>query len=631
MRFKDTLRISDGLVFLLGNEAIARGALEGGIGLASAYPGTPSSEIVESLMKVKDELDIYVEWSVNEKVAFEVAYAAAISGVRSLVAMKHVGLNVAADPLMSSAYTGVKNGFVIVSADDPSMWSSQNEQDNRFYGLHAYIPVFEPCDPSEAKELTKFALEFSSEMKHPVILRTTTRISHSRGPVKLGEIPKPVTKGHFDKDWRYVLIPANARRNRLSMLKRWEAIEDAVNNTKFNKIEGEGGNLIIASGISYSHVRESIDMLGVRNKVKILKIATTHPIPEKLLLKSLENTDKILVVEELEPFIETHVRNLLYNEGIRIPIYGKKFTGIPFELTLPRVTKAIAEFLGIPYTLREVTNNKKIDVPPRPPALCPGCPYRPLFFELRRYINQEKLSAVLVGDIGCYSLGYNPPFKVQDIIIEMGGSIGVGNGLSRVIDDVVISLIGDSTFFHAGIPPLINAVYNEAPLIVIVLDNEITAMTGHQPSPSTRISDRGRSVLIENVVKGIGVKYVRTIDPFNINEFRLVLKEAINHVKDKRQPAVIIARRRCALQVSREIRIQGIEVPSYIVDEVRCIGCKICYDWFSCPAISPKENNKAWIDPELCIGCSACVQVCPVNAIKPAKQYDIESVEKLWR
>ena len=303
MRFKDLVCLKTGKALLLGNEAIARGALEAGIGVAAAYPGTPSSEIVESLMQVRDLLGIYVEWSVNEKVAFEVAYAAAISGVRSLVAMKHVGLNVASDPLMSSAYTGVKEGFVIVSADDPSMWSSQNEQDNRFYGLHAYIPVFEPSSPAEAKELTKYSYGFSSQFKHPVILRITTRISHTRAVVDLGEVGKPKTKGVFIKEPRYVLIPTNARRNKLELVEKINRMVKELSKSPFNKVEGSGGLAVIASGIAYLYVKEALEKLKLGSEVTLIKLSTVYPIPKYLLIDALKDVKKVLVVEEVDPFL----------------------------------------------------------------------------------------------------------------------------------------------------------------------------------------------------------------------------------------------------------------------------------------------------------------------------------------
>ncbi|MEO3993265.1 MAG: indolepyruvate ferredoxin oxidoreductase subunit alpha [Desulfurococcaceae archaeon TW002] len=631
MSFKSLVGVSSGRYLLLGNEAIARGALEGGLGFAAAYPGTPSSEILEALVSVKDVVGIHAEWSVNEKVAFEAAYGASLAGINALTAMKHVGMNVAADPLMSSAYTGVEGALVIVTADDPSMHSSQNEQDNRWYGVHAYIPVFEPFEADEAKKMTKYVFEFSRRFKHPVILRTTTRVSHSRGVVELGPIPEVRVRGKFNKEDRFVVVPAIARKNKIRLLEKWDAISEVVNEVPFNRIEGDGKELIIASGGAYSYVMEALDYFKIRDKVKVLKIGTPVPLPKKLLIEAAEEVDRILVIEELDSLVETNVKSVLHDSRIEAEVRGKDLVGYEFELNHLRVRKAIAKFLGLNYSAPQTLNQPVVNVPNRIPTFCPGCPYRPLFFELRRLVNQEKIPYIASGDIGCYSLGYNPPYRMQDIIIEMGSSIGVGYGLSITTDDNVIAIIGDSTFYHAGLPPLVNAVWHRKPLIVIILDNEITAMTGHQPTPSSKDGEGTRYIPIENVVSGLGVRFVEVIDPFDIKTVREVTKKALSYVRENMEPAVIIARRRCALEVIRDIRRAGVEIVPYVVLEDKCIGCGICYDWFVCPAIMPRSNKKAWIDPELCIGCGACAQVCPTKAIIPQKEYDKEEVEKFWR
>ncbi|OYT49159.1 MAG: indolepyruvate ferredoxin oxidoreductase subunit alpha [Desulfurococcales archaeon ex4484_42] len=630
-RFKDLLKVSNTKVLLLGNEAIARGAIEAGVGVATAYPGTPSSEIVESLMEVKDELGIYVEWSVNEKVAFEIAYAAAISGVRSLVAMKHVGLNVAADPFMSSAYTGVEEGFVIVSADDPSMWSSQNEQDNRIYGLHGYVPVFETTIVSEVKDLTKYLFDFSSKHKHPVLLRSTTRISHTRAPIMLGEVPRKFkTKGVFKKDTKYVLTPVNARRDKLAMLERFSRIKQDVEKFPFNKIEGSGNKVIIAPGIAYSYVKEVIEEYNL-NDVIVVKLTTIYPIPYNMIADILRDVSAIMVIEELEPVVEYQVKDLIVNEGLKVKVYGKDITGLPYELNLNRVKKSLGKFLNVEINVGKDNLGRKqqLELPARPPTFCPGCPYRPLFYAIKMFIISKKLNAVTPGDIGCYALASNEPFKLQDVVIEMGGSLGVGNGFSKVLDDVVIAFIGDSTFFHAGIPPLINAVFNKSRLIAVILDNEVTAMTGHQPSPASKVPGKKR-ILIEDVAKGVGVRFVKVVDPFKIDVVKKTLEEAIEFTRKENEPAVIVVRRRCALEAFRDMRRAGIEIPIHAVDKNKCIACGICYTWFGCPAITPLPDGKASIDPGLCIGCGACVNVCPVKAIKPVKTYRPEELSKYW-
>jgi indolepyruvate ferredoxin oxidoreductase alpha subunit len=628
--FRKLIDVSEGYALLLGNEAVARGALEAGVEVATAYPGTPSSEIIGSLMEVADLLNIYVEWSVNEKVAFELAWAAALSNKKSITAMKHVGLNVAADALMSSAYTGVSESFVIVSADDPSMWSSQNEQDNRLYSHISYIPVFEPSDPGEAKDLTVKLFDLSSMIKHPMMLRMTTRLSHVRGPVRLGRVERKTSKALFRPEPRYVLVPSNARVNRIDLLKRWEKIKDVINDLEFNKVFGDGKILIIAPGLAFSYVYEIVSKHDLLNKTRVLKLSSINPLPEKIVIEEAVKSEKIIVVEELEPVVENEIRILLNREKINVEVLGKNFVDRAYELTLERVEKIIEELTGlIKISVNIDKEIKKPYIPPRPPVFCPGCPYRPLFYEMRKIISRERLKTVISGDIGCYSLSYYPPYKIQDTIVEMGGSIGLGNGFSTVLKDhVIISVIGDSTFFHAGIPALINSIYNDHPQIVIILDNMSTAMTGHQPSPSTPRDER--KILIEDLVKSIGVKNVFVIDPFDVDSFNKAFHEAIKNLREKHETSVIIARRKCALIAYADMIRDGVEIYPYYVDPEICVGCGLCYNLFACPAITPLENRKAFIDPELCIGCGSCVVSCPYNAIKPLKPFDRKALDKYW-
>lgn len=635
--FHEVLAPPGSSVLLLGNEAIARGAIEAGIGFASAYPGTPSTEIIETLGRVAKKLGIHVEWSVNEKVAFEAAYGAALSEVRALVAMKHVGLNVAADPLMSSAYTGVKAGFVIVSADDPNMWSSQNEQDNRYYGLHAFIPVFEAYNPNEAKEIVKFAFKFSEKHEHPVIFRSTTRLSHSRGPVFLGKIPKIKKKGTFGKNIaRYTLIPLNARKLRIKLLEKWRRIRDDINSVPFNKLEDYGSKtLIVASGMAYGYVKDALAELGLSNKVNILKISTTVPIPEKMVLRALDDIEKALIVEEIEPIIEGEVKRIAYENNLNVKIHGKKYVPDHGELTIDNVAMAIIKFmedrnLSLPWKPIEIKS--KVEIPRRPPTLCPGCPHRAIFFELKKATGKMKVNPVYCGDIGCYSLGALPPFETQDFLVEMGGSVGLANGIAHTTNQLPIAIMGDSTFFHAGIPGLINAIYNDAPVLVLVLDNRTTAMTGHQPHPGTGLranGDKAPVMLPESIARGIGIKLVRVIDPYNLNESIKELEEAIKHVAGEKTVALIVVRRACALLISTLARRKGIKSPKYQVEKDECRACGICYNLFGCPAITPKQNGKAEIMGELCIGCSVCSQICPFNAIKLAEKGD-KGWDEIW-
>ncbi|MCY0859333.1 MAG: indolepyruvate ferredoxin oxidoreductase subunit alpha [Sulfolobaceae archaeon] len=598
---------------LLGNEAIAFGALSSGVYVAAGYPGTPSSDIIETLMKYGK--DRYVEWSTNEKVAFETALGAAMMGARAMATMKHVGVNVIADALMSSSYSGVEGALVIVSADDPSMWSSQSEQDNRYYGLMALIPVLEPYDPQSAYDLTIKAFELSDSIKHPVMLRTTTRISHSRGPVELLPPKEPVNGKLIKNPQKYVLVPENARRNRVEQLKRWERIQEEVE--KLNAVEeGDDKVVILASGLAYAYVKEIIEDMNLNPTV--VRISTPVPIPKKTILNVVSNANKVLIVEELEPVVEMQVKELLYDNNIHVELHGKDYVSRIGELTLERVRSAVGKLYDIPITEPQVIS---VNPSPRPPALCAGCPHRSSFIDLKRGLALASLSNTFFsGDIGCYTLGVLPPFNEQDSALEMGSSLGVINGVYRATGQIPVAIIGDSTFFHAGLPALANAVYHNLPAIILVLDNRSTAMTGQQPSPSKEID-------IAKVAEGLGVEFVKTFDPFDMKNAIKIISEAANWVKQNKKPAVIIAKRACAIDVLETLK--GKELPVAEVDENKCTGCSICYDYFTCPAIIPLNNKKAKIDPLQCIGCGACVSVCPYNAIS-IKGKPPEGWEEAW-
>jgi len=613
-------------VILLGNEAIARGAIEAGIGVATAYPGTPSTEIVETLASVAKKVGFYVEWSVNEKVAFEVAYGATMCGIRALAAMKHVGVNVAKDTLMSSAYTGVKGGLVVVSADDPSCHSSQNEQDNRVLGFHAYIPVFEPYSPSEAKELTRFLFDFSEEFESPVILRTTTRVNHARGVVELREPRPPRVQGNFSKEdvERWILVPTIARRQRKILVEKWSRIKKRVNELKeFNKLYyNSSKKTIIASGLAYVYVHEVLRDHNLLDKVNLLKLSSIVPIPDELVKKSVEDVKEVLIVEELEPVVEMQVKSLAMDEGWNLKVYGKNYVPLIGELNLERVREAISKFLDTPILTTIKYKDVKIEMPPRPPTFCPGCPHRATYYALKKFIRSQELKPIYLGDIGCYALGFLPPYKLLDTCIAMGASIGVACGITKAVkasETPVLALIGDSTFYHAGIPPLINAVYNKSPMLVLVFDNLWTAMTGHQPHPGTGVSAVGETakvVPIEELARIIGADFVRVVGSFNIREVEKTLKEAIEYVK-KGGIAVVISRGECRLVTLRRMRKERKRIPVFYVDKDVCVGCRLCVLDFMCPAIKiDQDSGKAEIDPLLCTGCGVCVQVCPKGAIK---------------
>ncbi len=620
---------------LLGNEAIARGVVEGGAHVACGYPGTPSSEVIDTLRAVAKEFGIYVEWSTNEKVAFEVAFAASMCGLRSIVTMKHVGLNVAADPFMSSGYTGAVGGFVILSADDPSMHSSQNEQDNRYYGMMAKIPVFEPYNAQEAKDMVKMLFEFSEKYETPVMLRTTTRLNHMRAPVRLGPAKKVERVGEFRRDMRrWVLIPANARVLRERQLERIAKVEEAANTIPFNKLEiTKGAKLgIIASGVSYGHAIEALEILGIpRDEVSILKLGISYPIPKKLVKMLLDNVEHVLVVEEVEPVIEMQVKVFAKEIESPVKIHGKDVLPKCFELSPLKVAKAIAELLGVgkdkvaeiekhSKTLSEKITGK---VPRRPPVLCAGCPHRGSYYAMRRAAQELGVEPIFSGDIGCYTLGINKPFNAQDTSICMGASIGLGNGLSRFDKKrVTVAVIGDSTFYHTGVPPLINAVYNRNPVVVAILDNSVTAMTGHQPHPGTGYTAMGEEapkIRPEKIAEGIGVEFVKVVDPWNLKESVEAFKEAIKFAQEKQRPAVVVFRRECALYMARLKRAKGEQIPRYRIDESKCRKCLVCVRAIGCPAIqvtvTESGEKRVFIMPDICLGCGMCAQVCPFGAI----------------
>ncbi|MGQ9726033.1 MAG: indolepyruvate ferredoxin oxidoreductase subunit alpha [Candidatus Bathycorpusculaceae bacterium] len=609
-------------VLLLGNEAIARGILEAGIGVVTTYPGTPASEIGDTISEIATEAGVYMEYSINEIVAAEVAGGAANSGVRALTAMKHVGLNVASDFIMTLAYAGVRNGFVIVTADDPECYSSQNEQDNRFYALLANLPCLEPSDSQEAKDMTVSAIEISEKLELPVLLRTTTRVSHTRGPVTYGKLTKPTLKGEFIKDVkRLVMVPANSRPKHPILLRNMEKAKEISEKSPYNKItrEGKGELGIISSSAAYNYAVEAADLLGL--DVGILKLGMTHPIPEKLIGKFLREYEKIVVVEELEPYLELRVKAIAKDYAPKVEIYGKmgkQYFPRDGELSTRIVAVGLAKITAkeLPINFEKI-DEKCVEVsrnlPPRPPILCAGCPHRASFYVMKRVAGE---GAVYSTDIGCYALGAAAPLKTGDIMTCMGASIGTAQGISKATDAPTFAIIGDSTFFHAGIPGLINAVYNNHKIIVTVLDNLTTAMTGHQPHPGTGLTGMHKpaeKIMIEKVAEGCGVKYVRVVDPFRVKEAEAVLKEATQHPG----PSVIVFRAPCALMLVRERRRKGAEILTCKITD-KCTNCMACVKLLGCPAII-FEEGKVSISETLCNACGLCVSVCPYKAIECVK------------
>lgn len=618
-------------LFLLGNEAIARGALEAGVQVAASYPGTPASEILMTLASVAKEAGIYVEWSTNEKVALEVALAASICGLRAMCSMKHVGLNVAHDPFATASYIGAKGGFLVVSADDPWAWSSQNEQDNRWIAKQAYVPVLEPSDVQEAKDMTASAFDLSEKYSHPFMLRTVTRIGHARGDVVLGPLSKERRRGAFKKDPSWLTyVPATARKNRPLMIQRFNQIKRDVDKWPYNKLEvADGSRLgIIASGLSYSYTLEALDWLGLRDKVSLLKVGTTNPIPEGLVKELISTVDEVLVIEELEPFVELHVKAVAGEEGIRVKVHGKDLVPLIGELSTRHAVTAIAKLAGVEppvdFSALDKTGSEAASMaPPRPPILCPGCPHRASFYAIKVAAQRvakgygEGVEPIYTGDIGCYTLAYQPPLETVDTCICMGGSIGLACGLAHVVKAPIIPCLGDSTFFHAGIPPLINAVYNKAKITVVVLDNLTTGMTGGQPHPGTGVTAMGEPTVAlraEDVARACGVGFVEVVDPYDVKAAIDVMVRALRHDG----PALVVMRRACVLDTVREKRARGEKIIPYRIDQDKCKKCDVCVKMFACPSIV-KYGGAYSIDPITCIGCGVCAKICPYRAIVPAE------------
>ncbi|MBN1191543.1 MAG: indolepyruvate ferredoxin oxidoreductase subunit alpha [Dehalococcoidales bacterium] len=624
MQAEETLTISSDApgksLFMLGNEAIARGAIEAGLQVYAAYPGTPSSEISETLINLSAELNFHGEWSVNEQVAFEVAFGASMCGVRAMTSMKHVGLNVAHDPLMSATYMGTIGGMVLVDADDPGLWSSQNEQDNRYIAEQAYLPVLEPSSPQEAKDMIVDAFNLSEEYGQIFMLRSVTRLSHARGDVRLGPVKKDRKTGEFKKSDRLFCMPAWARKNRVLMLERFARIKDKVDTLPCNQLKLiDGARLgVIASGIAYTYAVEALKWLGLEDKVSLLKIGTPHPLPEKLVRQILVSVPQILVIEELEPFVENHVRIIAQKAGIKIDIRGKDVVPVRNELSTRKALEAIAQVLQVDTPLdfqQKDLEFQQIDaiLPSRPPTLCAGCPHRGSFYSINaavRKVKNDLGERVLAGDIGCYSLGVYPPLNSYDTSTCMGAGFGIANGLATGQKGPVVGHLGDSTFFHSGIPPMINAVFNKNKITMVVLDNSATSMTGFQPHPGAPANGEA-AILPENIARACNVEFVEVVNAFDIKKSVETMEKAIRF----NGPAVVVFRGLCGILAQRERRKNGQKTIPYHIDLETCTDCKLCLNSLGCPAII-MENDRVAIDQSQCDGCGVCAQVCPTGSIK---------------
>jgi indolepyruvate ferredoxin oxidoreductase, alpha subunit len=609
-------------LLLLGNEAIARGAVEAGVALATTYPGTPSSEISANFFNIAKESPLYFEYSINEKVALEVAAAASNACVRSMCVMKHVGLNVAADALMTLAYIGVKAGLVILTADDPFMFSSQNEQDNRYYAKLSGLPMLEPSSVAEAKEMVAYAFELSEKLAEPVLFRTTTRINHSNEIVTLGDITAPVSKGDFPKDpFNYVTVPNVSRNLHKKLLKNLAKASKISESSPYNFIKGDSGTWgIIVNGVSYNYAHDAINDLNIKDRVKILRIGFSNPMPSGLIVEYLKGCEKVLIIEEGEPYMEESIKAIAQEAGLTIPIKGKAeelFSRL-YEFDPGMVRKNIARFFEISYSpVTPVDLSDIPDIANRPPNLCAGCSHRATYYAVKKAA--EGKATIYPTDIGCYTLGLLPPLSMADFLICMGSSVGTSCGFSKTTDKKVISFIGDSTFFHSGIPPLVNAVFNNHNFTLVILDNGTTAMTGHQPNPGVdmdqlKCSGYGR-VSIESIVRAVGVSHVEVIRPFRIKKSIEAVRKAI----DFKGVSVIIAEEICPLYAKGLKKLMG--KPFYISD--KCKNHKDCINELACPAFFI-ENEKVKIDPDTCVGCTLCAQICPEHAILPLKEKSID-------
>jgi indolepyruvate ferredoxin oxidoreductase alpha subunit len=569
-----------------GNEAIARGAFEAGVRFAAAYPGTPSTEILENIAQYPE---INAQWSSNEKVALEVGAGASLAGSRVLVAMKHVGVNVAADPLMTLSYTGVNGGLVLVAADDPGMHSSQNEQDSRHYARLGKVPMLEPADSQEAKEMVRIALEISEQFDTPVMLKSSTRISHSQGLVILGEREDVPIRTYVKDIRKYLMLPAFARPRHVIVEQRMKNLLNYVEDSPLNRIEWRDTKIgVIAAGTNYQYVREALP------DASVLKLGICYPLPAALIKEFAAGVSELFVVEELDPFVEEQVR------AMGISVCGKELFPLVGEITPNDISeKILGRSISVPL---DVSGYNDEPIVQRPPVLCPGCSHRGVFYTLK------KLHLVVSGDIGCYTLGGLPPLEAMDTCICMGASISAGLGLEKGNPELkgkIVSVIGDSTFFHSGLTGLADVVFNQGTTLTLIMDNRSTAMTGHQQNPGTGMTLKGEPTDALDIVKicrAFGVKRVRELDPFNLAELDQAIREEV--VAD--ESSVIVVKRACSLLNKGYKDI-------YFIDMEKCISCGACMK-LGCPAIS-RDGDMISIDDSLCVGCAVCVQVCKNDAI----------------
>jgi indolepyruvate ferredoxin oxidoreductase alpha subunit len=614
---------------LLGNEAIARGIVESGCHVVTSYPGTPSSEILPAVVGFKKELglDTYVEWSINEKVAYEVALAASYTGKRAAVIMKQVGLNVAADPLMSSAYTGVKGGFVVISCDDPGPHSSQTEQDTRFLAMVAKVPALDPSSPREAREMVKAAFELSERHHLPVILRPAIRVSHARQNIELMPAAKVERRAEFDKDpGRWAATPRFRLQLHKELNEKLDTIEEEFETSELNvSLAGQDRRLgVIAGGTSYSVLKDTLKELGLEGKFAILKIGTPYPLPQKLVAEFITGCDQVLVLEEPDAAIELQILDkskVLGRFNGVVPSAGELTPEVIRQILVEQATMLEVELAQEIDSVELQRLIADLDLPVRKPRLCPGCPHRAAFFALKRALGSK---AIYPGDIGCYTLGLN--LKAVDTCLDMGGSVTIASGLYQAYrqDDKDVSIaatIGDSTFLHSGVPALASAIYNKARFVLLVLDNSTTAMTGMQPTADSGVladGSQGQRVAIRDLIAACGVTFIEEEDPYRVREFEELVKRAREHTRSPDGGvAVVIAKHPCVLYDPSHLQENSVKV---VVTE-ECDACGYCQAAFECPALVLDQTlGRVVVDSRLCVNCGVCIEACPKGCIVEAKE-----------
>jgi indolepyruvate ferredoxin oxidoreductase alpha subunit len=627
MVLKDVVAKEQKTVFMLGNEAIARGALEADVKVVAFYPGAPTSEVLDTFSEALGNFDYHMEITTNEKVALEVCAGASFAGLRSLTAMKSVGANVASDTLFVLGYTGVRGGLVLVIADDPHAHSSQSEEDGRFFAPSAYLPMLEPSSPQEAKDMVKKAFEISERHRVPVIIRTVTRVNHQSGIVRLESLERTAFKKAKWKELKeeFTTLGEVARKKKLKMLERTVRLAEEFEKSEFNLITHADSDVgVITSSVSYLYVLEALKMLSLQEKVNILKLGTTYPLPKNRIKNFIKGLKKAIIVEELSPYLEKEVCAIAKDANPSIAIFGKASGTFSeaWEFNPNIVAKGIASAMGMEYvdyeSIIQEAKKLKADIPDRYPTFCAGCPHRATFVALNQALRIQAAKGqehYFANDIGCYSMWVFPPISRSDSSLCMGASVGVANGLSHAIEERVVAVVGDSTFFHAAIPALINAVHNGNKFTLLILDNSVTAMTGQQSNPSTEFTAgwrQGKKVSIENICKAIGVEFVEIVDSYdvknNIEAFRKALEfDGLS---------VVISRRECALYGDRNKRRRGEPIVPFYVDKNLCKKPYMCLRTFYCPAYEIDEDQQPRISPDICDGCSVCSKLCPFQSIK---------------